>query len=285
MKSGRVVVVGRPNTGKSTLINAIVGQKISIVTNLPQTTRKIVQGVYWDERGQMIIMDTPGIFAKIKGPVSQKINLAGPNEFSLADVIVYLVDRTRQRGEEENRVLGMVRKADKPKILALNKTDIKKPDYTYQYKFLEDEFDQWVEISALKKLNLNILVDTIFENLPEGKPLFDPDNYQAFPAINITPKDFVAEIIREKVFNVLYQEIPYSVGVEVDEIDERENMYYISAEILTTSDHYLPIIIGNNGRTLKKIGTLSRKELELITNKKVYLDLEVAANPHWVKKL
>lgn len=285
MKSGRVAVVGRPNAGKSTLINALVGQKISIVTNRPQTTRRIIQGIYWDDRGQTILMDTPGVFAKVKGPVSKKINPAAERNLATADLVLYLIDHTRYRGEEENRILGIVRQVDLPKILALNKIDIKKPDYTHQYKFLEDEFDDWIEISALKKQNLDKLMDKIFEHLPEGKPMFDPDNYQAFPAINITPKDFVAEIIREKAFMVLYQEVPYTLGVVVHQLEEKDDIYYIKAEILTTSEHYKPIIIGKNGQTIKKIGTLARKELELITNKKVYLDLDVTANRHWIQKL
>lgn len=285
MKTGRAAIVGRPNTGKSTLVNSLVGQKISIVTKRPQTTRKIIQGIYWDERGQVIFMDTPGVFAKIQGPVSKKINPKAGKNLSIADVVIYLVDHTRHRGDEENKVLGIVRKIDKPKIIALNKIDIKKPDYTYQYKFLEDEFDDWIEISALHKTNLDQLKDLIFKYLPEGKPLFNPDNYQAFPAINITPKDFIAEIIREKAFMVLYQEVPYRLSVQVKELEERDEMYFIKADIITTSDQYKPIIIGKNGQTLKEIGVLARKEIELITNKKVYLDLNVSANPHWVKRL
>jgi GTP-binding protein Era len=285
MKSGIVAVIGRPNAGKSTLINALVGQKISIVTNKPQTTRKITQGVYWDERGQVIYMDTPGVFAKVKGPVSSKINTAAEEHLSNADLILYLVDHTRYRGDEENKVLGIVRQIDRPKILVLNKTDIKDPDYTYEYKFLEDEFDQWIEISALKKHNLDQLQEMIFDYLPEGEPLFNPDNYQAFPAINITPEDFISEIIREKAFMTLYQEVPYRLGVVVHQLEEKKDLYYIKAEILTTSDHYVPIIIGKDGQTIKKIGSLARKELELITNRKVYLDLDVTANPHWVQRL
>jgi GTPase len=285
MKIGRVAVVGRPNTGKSTLVNAIIGQKISIVTKKPQTTRKIIQGVYWDERGQIILMDTPGVFAKIKGPISKKINPQAKKNLSTSDLIIYLVDHTRKRGDEENKVLGIVRKIDKPKIIALNKIDVKKPDYTYQYKFLEDEFDDWIEISALHKNNLDQLKDLIFKHLPEGKPLFNPDNYQAFPAINITPKDFIAEIIREKAFMVLYQEVPYRLTVNVKQIKDKNTLYYIEAEIVTIDEQYKPIIIGKKGQTLKEIGTLARKELELITNKKVYLDLNVIDNPHWIKRL
>ncbi len=281
MKVGKIIIVGRPNSGKSTLINSLVGKKISIVSPLPQTTRKIIQGVYWDERGQIIFLDTPGVFAKIKNTAAKKISSLAKKELSNADLIIYLIDRSRSRGDEENRILGLVRQVNKPKILALNKIDINKPNYTYEYQFLEDEFNAWIEISALKGKHLKSLLEKIFELLPEGEPIFDPESFKAFPALGITPKEFVAEIIREKTFLILRQEVPYTIGVKVEEIEENENRFYIKATIFTSSDRYKPIIIGKKGKTIKEIGTIARKELELITNKKIFLDLQVVANPHW----
>jgi len=271
MKVGRIVVVGRPNAGKSTLINALVGQKISIVTPTPQTTRKTVQGVYWDERGQVIISDTPGAFLKQHGPITP------PSVESLDqhDLIIYLIDKTRARGEEENRILGLVRQSKKPKIIVINKTDVKKLDYIYQYKFLEDEFDAWLEISAKQSQHLETLKETVFQFLPEGKPLFDPETLRAFPALNVTPEEFIAELIREKAFLVLRQEIPYEVSVECEEITEKEKVFVIKATIYTTDEHYRPIIIGKGGQTIKKIGIMAREEIELITDKKAFLDLSV----------
>lgn len=285
MKVGKVAIVGRPNAGKSTLINALVGRKISIVSPSPQTTRKTVRGVYWDEKGQIIFSDTPGILAKIKDPVSSQIPTYLKKQLSEADLVLYLIDRTRQRGEEENRILGLVRLVDKPKIIVINKIDVKRPNQIHEYKFLEDEFDDWVEISATKPQHLKTLIEKIFEHLPEGEPLFDPEKFQTFPAMDISPKDFVAEIIREKVFLVLRQELPYTIGIKVEGLEETENMFKIRAEIHTTEERYKPMIIGKQAKVIKEIGTLARKEIELITNKKVFLDLQVVVNPHWYQEI
>ena len=220
--------------------------------------------------------------------IAKKINLLPGLSLENADVIVYLIDKTRSRGDEENRILGMVRNVPKPKILVINKIDIKEPDYTYEYKFLKEEFDEWQEISALKKINLKPLLEKIIRFLPEGEPLFDSQKIGAFPG-NLTPEEFVAEVIREKAFLVLRQELPYTLTVITEKIEEKEDkkqnpIFYISAKILTTSRHYKKMIIGRGGKTIKEIGTLARKELELITNQKVYLDLEVVADPHWPEK-
>lgn len=281
MKSGRVVIVGRPNSGKSTLINNLVGKKISIVSRRPQTTRNTVQGAYWDDRGQIIFMDTPGLFAKIQDPIGKKISKTSSKDLGQADLVVYLIDRTRSKGEEENRILGAIRNSDKPKILVINKIDVKKPNFVHQYRFLEEEFNRWIEISASKKQHLKTLLDIIFELLPEGSAIFDPDQLKAFPAFDISPERFIGEIIREKVFIVLRKEIPYTTGVKVETINEKPNRFYIKAKILTTHERYKPFIIGRQGRQIKEIGSLARKEIELITNQKVFLDLEVVSDPHW----
>lgn len=276
MKSGTVLVVGRPNSGKSTLINALVGKKVSIISPKPQTTQQVLQALYWDKRGQIIFIDAPGVYTNPKNPAARKIHGLSKQEAENADVIVYLIDKTRHRGEEENRVLGLVRQIDKPKILALNKIDVDQPDYTFQYKILEDEFDDWIEISGLKHIHLRTLLEKIFKLLPERKPIFDPKNYEAFPVINYTAEDFVAEIIREKAYQVLYQEVPYTLKVIVEKIEEKEDLFEIKAHLITTAPRYKGIIIGKGGKTIKEIGTLARKELETITNKQVYLNLNVS---------
>lgn len=275
MKSGTVLIVGRPNSGKSTLINALVGKKVSITSNKPQTTQQVLQALYWDKRGQIIFLDTPGVYTNPKNPAARKIPGLSKQEAESADVVVYLVDKTRHRGEEENRVLGFVRNIDKPKIFALNKVDVDEPDYTFQYKILEDEFDDWIEISALKHTHLKTLLEKIFEYLPEGEPIFDPKNYEIFPVINYTAEDFVAEIIREKAYQVLYQEVPYTLEVIVEKIEEKEDLFEVKAHLITTAPRYKGIIIGQGGKTIKEIGTMARKELETITNKQVYLNLNV----------
>lgn len=285
MKAGIVALVGRPNSGKSTLINALVGKKISIVTPQPQTTRKPIRAAYWDERGQIILVDTPGIFAKIRDPAGKKITKLAKESLGQADLIVYLIDRARSRGEEENRVLGMVRKIEKPKILVFNKIDVLKPDHSYEYSFLKEEFDKTVEISALRKKHLKTLLTEIFDLLPRKKAIFDPETLRSFPVLDVRPEEFVAEIIREKAFFVLRQELPYSLGVEVFSIEEKKDIFEIRATIFTNTDRHKSIIIGRSGRRIKEIGSMARKEIALITNKKVFLKLEVVTDRHWYQRL
>ena len=285
MKAGVVALIGRPNVGKSTLLNNLLGQKVAITSPRPQTTRFPLRAVYEDERGQIIFVDTPGIFAKTPDLLSKKVNPQA--EITLnqgVDLILYLIDHTRKRDLEENKTLGMVRKAeDIPKILVINKIDLKKPNYLAQYKFIEDEVNQVVEISALKRTNLKFLLETIFGFLPERKPLIE--RKLATPALNIDSKTFISEIIREKAFIFLRDELPYSLTVVVDEISERENgLLYIKVRILTTNDKYRKMIIGKKAKMVKEIGMAARKELEVATNKKVFLDLKVEVDKHWMKR-
>jgi GTP-binding protein Era len=283
MKSGIVALIGRPNTGKSTLINALVGQKVSITSPKPQTTRYAIQAVYEDERGQIIFIDTPGIFGKTEDLLSRKINPRAEDVVTGGvDVVVYLVDHTRERSYEENKTLGIVRKTTAPKILAFNKSDVSKPDFRIQYKFMEEEFDRVIEISAMSHANLNKLLDLIFEFLPVGKPMVDTSKLTQ-PGLNIDSRTFVAELIREKAFIFLRRELPYSVTVVVDDIDNRENgTMYVKARILTNTEKYKGMIVGHGGSMIKEISMATRKELETATNRKVYVDLIVETDPHWM---
>jgi len=284
MKAGTVALIGRPNVGKSTLLNRILGHKVSITSPKPQTTRFNLQAVYEDDRGQIIFVDTPGIFGKVTDTLARRINPKAEESLEQGvSVVVYMIDHTRERDFEENKALGIVRKAKVPKILVINKIDIKQPTHIVQYKFMEEEFDAVVEISALTSKNINTLMDTIFSFLPEGTPLVDKKTL-AQPALNVDSKKFIAEIIREKAFLFLRKEVPYTLTSVVDQLIKRDNgALYIKARILTSSDRYKVMIIGKGGAMIKEISMAARKELETATNKKVYLELTVETDPHWME--
>lgn len=285
MKYGIVALIGRPNTGKSTLLNNIIGQKVSITSPKPQTTRFPIQAVYEDDRGQIVFVDTPGIFAKSDNPLAKRLNTTAESELSKnINLIVYLVDHTRERDVEENRVLGIVRKATTPKIMVINKMDIKKPDHMVQYLFMKEEFSEVIEISALMHKNLNNLLTSIFSYLPEGEPLVETKD-MAHPGLNMDSKLFVSELIREKAYLFLRKEVPYTITAVVDELVERPNgTLYVKARILTSDDRYKKMIIGNQGYMIREIGMATRKELETATRKKVFMDLTVETDTHWMER-
>ncbi len=287
MKSEIVSLIGRPNVGKSTLLNHILGHKVSITSPKPQTTRFNLQAVFEDERGQIIFVDTPGIFGKVDDQLGQRINVSAEESLKEGvDLVVYMIDHTRERDFEENKVLGIVRKAKAPKkILVINKIDVKIPSHIVQYKFMEDEFDAVVEISAFEHKNIPTLMETIFSFLPEGKPMVDTTTLVQ-PGLNLDSKTFIAESIREKAFLFLRKEVPYTLTTVVDEISERPNgTTYIRARILTSADRYKAMIVGKNGAMIKEISMATRKELETATSKKVFVDLTVETDPHWADYL
>ncbi len=294
MKTGKVLLIGRPNVGKSTFLNNLIGQKVAITSPKPQTTRFPIKALYEDERGRIIFVDTPGIFSD-KGFLAKKINartFQAINEE--VDLVIYMIDHTRRRDFEEAKVIGVVRKLQKPKILVINKVDIQDKTYLPQYKFLEEEIPNVFQISAIKKLHMKPLIQKIFDLLPEEntsevlqKKSSTPtsevkENVSGYPLLNIDSKIFISELIREKVFLMMGEEIPYTITVVVDEITERKNgITYIKARILTTNDRYKKMLIGAAGRKIKEIGSFARKEIALAINKKVYLDLTVETDPHW----
>lgn len=286
MKSGYVALIGRPNAGKSTLVNAIIGQKVAITSPKPQTTRFSIQAVYQDDRGQIIFIDTPGIFGKVVDRVSRRINpRAGELIAQRVDLVIYLIDHTRKRDFEENVSLGIVRQFSAPKILVVNKIDKDLPDYRVQYKFMEEEFDDVVEVSALSGTHVPALIEKIFSYLPKREPLVATHELP-HPTLNLDSKTYLAELIREKAFLFLRREVPYKITAIVDDVEERDNgALYIKARILTSADRYKSMIIGKGGRMIKEIGMATRKELEGGTNKKVFLDLNVETDPHWVDYL
>lgn len=275
-KSGVVALLGRPNTGKSTLVNNLIGQKVSITSPTPQTTRFPVMAVYEDVRGQIVFVDTPGIFT---GKSRQGKSLNMQTEDALkeqVDVLLYIVDHTRKRGSEENRVLGIARKLKMPKILVINKIDVREPTYLAHYRFMEEEFDDVIEVSALKRLHLPTLLDEIFVCLPTGERIVPKENMEV-PIVNLDSRTYMSELIREKIFLTLRREVPYAVEVVIDELEERENgVTYIKARLITYP-RYKKMVIGAKGHTIKQIGMMVRKEIEVSTGRPAYIDLSVEA--------
>ena len=284
IKIGKVLLVGRANVGKSTFVNNVIGQKVAITSPKPQTTRFSIRALYEEGRGKIIFVDTPGIVGKAKDYLSKRINektLQILNE--QVDLVIYMVDQTRKRDFEESKVLGLVRKINKPKILVINKVDDSGKSFLPQYKFLEDEFKDVFQISAINKTHVKPLLDKIFEYLPEkniDSEELPPD--LVYPILNLDSKIFISELIREKIFLMTGEEIPYTTTVIVDQISERKNgTTYIKARILTTNDRYKGMLIGAEGRKIKEIGSYARKEIALAINKKVFLDLTIETDAHW----
>jgi GTPase len=292
-KFGRVVILGRPNTGKSTLLNAIMNQKVAITSPLPQTTRKNARVVFSDERGKIIFSDTPGIINKVEDLVGKRVNTEAPKESGRANVIVCVVDISRPKSDEENKVIGLVRKSGAKKILVYNKIDkaIGPKDHLPEYNYLEDEFDKVISISAIKSKNVKGLINYIFELLPKSKKIgneieenTDIIEAKNKPVIGLNSTEFVAEIIREKAYLFLRDEVPYSINVEVEKIQDKKKIILVVATIYTTADRYKKMIIGQNGKKIKEIGYNARKELELMSGRKIFLELTVKIDKHWPER-
>lgn len=281
MKSGFAVLIGRSNAGKSTLINSLVGTKVAITSPRPQTTRYAVHGVVNDERGQIVFVDTPGIFLEAHDHLTKSLIKAADEATRDIDVVLYVADPTRAIGNEEHVALRMLEQIKKPKILVLNKADVKKPPYKDEYLELASKFDAVAEVSAKFGKYLGELKDKVMELLPEGEPYYPPGQVS-----NLEQKQWLSELIREKIFLQTHQEVPYNVAVEIEEIDERENgMVYLKANILTSAPRYKKILVGARGRRVKEIGQATRRELEAIWGKKVFLDLEVVVEEKWAERL
>lgn len=280
-RSGFAVLVGRSNVGKSTLLNALVGSKIAITTPKPQTTRKPVLGILTSSEGQIVFVDTPGIFKDTKDSLSKILLRFVKNSLRDIEVVVYVVDPTRAIGVEEKFALSLLDKIEKPKIFVINKSDLREAPYLESMRALSDRFDKTIELSALTGRNVNLLKDAIFEYLPEGEPY-----YPEGQLTNMPTEEWIAELIREKLFLRLRQEVPYSVHVIVDEVTRRDNdVLYIAARILTSAERYQRMIIGRRGHGVKEIGQATRRELEAVMGVPIFLDLHVEVDPRWVEGL
>lgn len=284
-KQGQVILLGRPNVGKSTLLNTLLNQKVSITSPLPQTTRKTVKAVYKDDRGKILFWDTPGMAEKVEGLLGKRVNKEAGKTGSGADVVLVVVDVSRPKSEEENKVIGLMRKLKAKKLLVYNKIDkaVEGKDYKSDYQYLEDEVDGWIEVSALKGKNVKGLINLIFEQLKEGEKSLDEEDGEDF-AIKMKSEDYLADLIREKAYLALRQELPYSVQVEVKNVEDKAKVLLVEADILTTDKKYKKMIIGKGGKKIKQIGQAARKEMELFAGRKIFLKLEVKVDKHWPER-
>lgn len=281
-KSGFVALIGRPNVGKSTLLNYIVGQKVAIMSNVAQTTRNKIQGIYTSPEAQIVFIDTPGVHKPVTklGDFMERSTLSALDE---VDAVAYVVSASEKRGPGDNFIIEKLQQVKKPIYLVVNKIDQvhpnELPDIVDQYK--DDlPFKQIIPVSALQGNNVNELINQLVKGLPHG-PQYYPDDQ-----ISDHPERFViAEMIREKVFMLTRDEVPHSVAVDVTSVKrEDEEHVHISANIVVERPGQKGIIIGKKGQMLKKIGTMARKDIERLLGDHVFLQLWVKVVPKWRDK-
>lgn len=284
-KSGFAVLVGRTNVGKSTLLNALVGTKIAIVTPKPQTTRDTYHGVVTRPEGQIVFVDTPGIFETEPTKLVANLHHKVRDALEGIDVVVHVVDPSRAIGVEDRHVLELVRHVTQPKILVLNKADLPERPWRQEWLDRAGEYVQTLEVSALTGKGVEELVRAIMALLPTG-----PLHYPEGQVTNVSNEFWIREVIREKIYLQTGQEVPYTATVQVEKIEDRQTkdgkpLLYIKAAILTTDDRHQRMLIGAGGRRVREIGAAARHELEVALNRKVFLDLTVLVDPHWMDRL
>lgn len=279
IKTGFITLIGRPNAGKSTLLNNILEQKIAIMSNKPQTTRNIINGIYTDENSQIVFIDTPGIHKpKHKlGDYMMKLSNGALNE---SEIIYLIISADEKFGSGDQRIINIVKKLNVPTFLILNKIDLIKKDDIFKiidfYKKLYD-FKEIIPISALKSINVNKLINLTKKYLPESVKMYPND------IITDSPEYFlISEFIREKVLLLTSEEIPHSVSVVIDKIEKEDNYKkHIMATIVVERKSQKGIIIGKQGNLIKKIGKLARKDIEELLQEKIFLELWVKVIKEW----
>lgn len=278
MKSGFIALVGRPNVGKSTLLNAIIGKKVAITSDKPQTTRNIIQGIRTDEDSQMVFVDTPGIH-KPKNRLGKILNKQAYFSVNDVDVILFLVDITESLGKGDMFVIDVLKNVRVPVILVINKIDklpkeeiLKKID---EYKDLYN-FDEIIPVSARKKDNVDRLIAVLKAKLTDNIKYYDDEIYTDKP-INF----IVSELIREKILELTFEEVPHSVSVVTDLMEYNKDAVNIKATIVVDRENLKRILVGKNGSMIKEIGTRARMEIEPLLKKNVYLELFVKVIPKW----
>ena len=281
MKSGFVGVVGRPNAGKSTLINSIVGKKVAITSNKPQTTRNIIHGIYNEEDTQIVFVDTPGIH-KPNHKLGTYLNRQAFYSMDDTDIVLVVVDASEDLGRGDKFIVDKLKDINKPVILVLNKIDkikkenvlLKIDEYSKIYNFSEI-----VPVSALKNNNTNELVKVIKKYLKDEVRYYGEDDYT-----NKSTEFLISEIVREKIFNKTSEEIPHSLTCIVEHIETKKDNYIINVVVIVDRDSVKKIVIGKGGNLIKEVGIEARKDLELLLGKKVYLELFVKVIKKWRDK-
>lgn len=277
-KSGFVTLIGRPNVGKSTLMNRLIGQKIAITSKKPQTTRNRIQTVYTSEEGQIVFLDTPGIH-KSKNKLGDYMVNVAERTISEVDVILWLVEPTDYIGAGEQHIIQKLKRTKTPIILVINKIDkVTKEDLIRFIDVYRKELDfaEVVPVSALKGQNTDELISCIFKYLPYGEPFYDEDTITDQPM-----RQLVAELIREKALRLLEEEIPHGIAVSIESMKYRKDIVDIEATIICERDSHKGIIIGKGGQMLKKIGSNARVDIEKLVEMKANLQLWVKVKKDW----
>ncbi|HXH25419.1 MAG TPA: GTPase Era [Vicinamibacterales bacterium] len=278
MKSGFVSFLGRPNAGKSTLLNRLVGRKLAIVSDKPQTTRTRVVGVKNYPEGQVVFVDTPGIHKPEHRMNVRMVDLA-LEAMREVDLLALVVDASVRPGGGDRYLLRLLKEVPTPAILALNKVDrVAKPALLPLIDFYRHEhaFAEIVPISALDGTNVDVLEQLFLQYLPEGEPLYPPDYLT-----DQTDRFYVAEIVREQVLQRTHHELPFSTAVIVDRVDDQDRVLKLYCTILVERESQKPIVVGKGGAMIKEIGTAAREELERFFGRRVYLDLRVTVKSEW----
>jgi GTP-binding protein Era len=278
---GFVAVMGRPNVGKSTLINAIVGQKVAAVSPRPQTTRRRQEGILTTQDYQVILIDTPGVH-QARSKLGESMNIEAHSALKHCDLVLFLVDASQVPSEEDKKLASMVHSMVNPEsiFLVMNKIDLVHTDRmpeiqaAYQYMLPDSEF---MEISATRGDNRDDLLKKIVAHLPYGEPFYPEEQ-----VTDLFERDITADLIREACLNFLHYEVPHGIVVRIDEFTERnEQEAYIEATIFVEKESHKGIVIGQNGQMLKKIGTAARMEIEAMSGKRVFLQLRIKVRKNW----
>lgn len=283
-KSGFISIIGRSNVGKSTFLNKVIGERISIVSSRPQTTRNNIKFIYTDDKMQCIFIDTPGI-QKPKNKLGEFMLESATSAFKDVDIITYIVDNSGVIGENENYIISKLKEEKKPIILLINKTDITSEERTQEIIKTFEEFgifDIILPISALTGRNIDEYFETIYKMLPEGPKYYDEDEIT-----DQSVRSICSEIVREKALLFLQEEVPHGINIEINKFKKREDreLYDIEATILVEKKSHKGIVIGKGGEMIKKIGTTARKDMETFLDSQVNLRLWVKIDADWRNNL